>query len=125
MTETVIYLHAISPFGECCDDKSLVIIAPSPHLLIQIDDGTDIVDDVLGLSTLIVEGDMESCQGLEGSSNINFRATSDTYMYIGKVEVNKILNKIKDLFSWSWHARIVWTLVESIDDKVNRALSWE
>jgi hypothetical protein len=121
----VIYLHAIGSFGECFNYKSLVFIAPSPHLLVQIDDGTDIVYDVLGLSTLIVEGDMERCQRLEGSSYINFRATSDTYMYIGKAEVNKILNKIKDLFSWSWHARIVWTLVESINDDVDRALSWE
>jgi hypothetical protein len=41
------------------------------------------------------------------------------------VEINEILNKIKDLLSWSWHARTIWTLIESIDDNVNGALSWE
>jgi hypothetical protein len=72
-----------------------------------------------------VQGDTKGRQGLEGSSYIDFRATGDTYTYVAKTEANKILNKTKDLFSWSWHAGIVWTLVESINDNVDRALSWE
>ena len=88
-------------------------------------DRTDVLHNVLGLSTLVVKGDTEGCQGLEGSLDINFRPTSDTYMYVEKLEANKVLNKTNDLFSWSWHARIVWTLVESINNNVDRALSWE
>ena len=68
---------------------------------------------------------MERCQGLEGTSYIDLRATCDTYMYVGKMEANKVLNKTKHLFSWSWHARIVWTLVESVNDDVDGALSRE
>jgi hypothetical protein len=49
-----------------------------------------------------VEGDVERCQGFKDRSNVDFRATRDTYMYMGKVEINEILNKIKDLFSCSW-----------------------
>jgi len=74
---------------------------------------------------LVVEGDAERCQGLKDSLYIDFWATRDTYMYVRKVEVNKFLNKIKYLFSWSRHARIVWTLVESINDKVNGTSSGE
>src|SRR6266849_3502513 len=89
-----------------------------------MNDRTDIVHNVLDLSTLVVEGDTEGCQGLEGSLYINFGPTRDTYMNVGKPEINEVLNKTKDLFSWSWHARIVWTLVESINNNVDRALSW-
>jgi len=39
------------------------------------------------------------------------------------MEVIKILDKIEDLFSWSWHAGIVRALVKSINDQVNRNLS--
>src|ERR1700733_13363488 len=90
-----------------------------------MDDRTDIVHNVLGLSTLVVEGDTEGCQGLERSLYIGFRATRNTYMYVARLEASEVLNKTKDLFSWSWHARIVWTLVESINNNVDRALSWE
>jgi len=90
-----------------------------------MNDRTDIVHNVLDLSTLVVEGDTEGCQGLEGSLYINFGPTRDTYMYVAKPEINKVLNKTKDLFSWSWHARIVRTLIESVNDNVDRALSWE
>ena len=113
---TVIYLHAIGSFGECLNYENPVFLAPSMHHLIRINDGTDVVHDVLGLSTLIVEGDAKRCQGFKGCSYIDFRPTRDTYMYIWKVEVNKILNETKDLFSCGRQAGIVWTLVESIND---------
>ena len=112
----MIYLHAIGSFGECLNYETPVLLAPSLHHLIQINDGTDVFHDVLRLSALIVEGDAKRCQGFKGGSYIDFRATRDTYMDIRKVEVNKILNKTKDLFSCSWQARIIWTLVESVNN---------
>jgi hypothetical protein len=46
-------------------------------------------------------------------------------MYVAKLKANKVLKKADDLFSLSWHTKIVWTLVESINNNVDRALSWE
>jgi hypothetical protein len=34
-------------------------------------------------------------------------------------QASKILDKIEDLFSWGWHAGIVGTLVESINNEIN------
>jgi hypothetical protein len=41
------------------------------------------------------------------------------------MEANKFLDKSKDLFSCSWQARMIWALVESVDDEVNRSLNGE
>lgn len=50
-------------------------------------------------------------------------AARDTDMQIWEVEVNKIVDEIEDLFSWSWHTRVVRTLIECVHNEINRALS--
>jgi len=95
----VTYLHAFGSFGECPNYNTPVLLAPSLHHLIRTNDGIDVVHDVLGLTALMVEGDAKRCQGFKSCSYVDLRATRDTHMYIWKVEVNKVLNKTKDLFS--------------------------
>ena len=70
-----------------------------------------------------MEGYVKRCPKFKSRSYIDLRVTHDAYMYIWKVEINEILSKIKDPFWCRWHASIVWTLVEGINDKVNRTLS--
>ena len=55
------------------------------------------------------------------SLNVDFGATSDTDMQILEVQANKSLDKIENFFSWSWHAGIIGTLIESVYDQVYRA----
>ena len=68
---TATYLHAISSFRESFNYNTPVLLAPSLHHLVWINDGTDVVHDVLGLTTLIMEGDAKRCQGVEGCLSWN------------------------------------------------------
>jgi hypothetical protein len=115
-------LHSVGSLGECLDDKLPVLLAPSPHLWVRINNGIDIIHDIFLLSTLDMEGYAERCQRLKGGLYVDLGSTRDTYVEVWDAQANKILDKTEDLFSWGWHARIVGTLVECIHDEVNGAL---
>ena len=115
-------LHPIRSLGECLDHKVPILLAPSPHLLVGMNNRTDIFQDIFLLSTLIMEGHPESCQRLECSLDVDLGSTRDTYVKVWEAQTNEVVDKIEDLFSWGWHARIVGTLVKRIDDDVNGTL---
>ena len=116
-------LHPIRSLGERLDDEVPVLLAPSPHLLVGMNNRTNIFQDIFLLSTLVMEGHAESRQRLESSLYVDLGSTRDRYVKVWEAQANKIINKIKDLFSWGWQAGIVGTLVKRIHDDVNGALN--
>jgi hypothetical protein len=38
---------------------------------------------------------------------------------------NKIIHEIENFFSCSWQARTIRTLIESVHNEINGALSWK
>jgi hypothetical protein len=53
---------------------------------------------------------------------VDLRAACDTYAQIREAKVDKILHKFKNPFAGGWNARSNGTLVESINNEVDRAL---
>ena len=66
----------------------------------------------------MMEGNLERCQWLENSLYVDFGSTSDTDVQIWEAKAVKILDKIENLFSCRWQARIIGTLIESVYDQV-------
>src|SRR6266566_2215841 len=95
-----IHLHSVSSFSEGLDDKILttILLLPSPHVRfrIRVDNGPDIIHNILFLSALIVEGHSARGQTLEDISYIEFWVTSDTYMKVWNVKVDELLHKPKN-----------------------------
>src|SRR5260221_4513156 len=48
--------HATCPFGEHIDNKFFVFLSPSPHGGIGLNEGADIIIDVLPFTTFFMEG---------------------------------------------------------------------
>ena len=71
-------IHPIRSLGECLNDEVPVLLAPSPHLLVRMNNGTDIIHDVFLLSTLVMKGNAESRQRLEGRLYVDLGSTRDT-----------------------------------------------
>lgn len=61
MAWKAIHVHSVGPFGERLDDESLILFTPLLHPLVRINDQTDVIDNVLLLSVLVVEGDAVGC----------------------------------------------------------------
>ena len=93
------HVHSVGSFGERLDDESLILLTPPLQPLVRINDRTDVIDDVFLLSVLVVEGDAVGCQGIKGGSYVNFGTTCDTYVKIWEADTDKVLNKVKHLFS--------------------------
>ena len=68
-----------------------------------------------------MEGHAERCQRLEDSLYVNLGSTRDTYVQFREGKADEIVNKVEDLFSWSWQAGIVRTLVQCIQNEINGA----
>ena len=64
-------LRAVCSFGEHLDDELPVLFAPSPHLVVGINNGPDVIHDVFLLSTLFMEGYAERCQRLKKGLNVD------------------------------------------------------
>ena len=75
-------LHPVCSFGERLDDKFPVLPAPSPHLHVRRNNRSHVIDNILLLSCLIMEGHPERCQWLESSLNVDFGAAGDTDVQI-------------------------------------------
>jgi hypothetical protein len=39
--------------------------------------------------------------------------------------VDKVFNKVENLFAGRWRPNVIWTFVQSIDNDIRRDLSWE
>jgi hypothetical protein len=116
-------LHPVSSFRERLDDKLPVLLAPSPHLLVGMNNRTNIIHDIFLLSTLIMERHAESCQTPKSSLYIDLGSTCDTYVKVWEAQANEVISKIENLFSGGWQAGIVGTLVKCVHDEVNGALN--
>ena len=115
--------HAISSFGKCLDDKLPILFAPSPYLRVRIDNRTDVIHDIFLLSALVMQGHAERCQNIKDTLYVDLGPTRDANVQIWDAQANEILDKIKDLLSWSWHAGIIGTLVEGIHYDVDGDLN--
>ena len=65
----------------------------------------------------------EWLQRLEGVSNVDLGTASNTYTYVRKVQINQFINEVQDLFAGRLYPRDIRTLIESIDDYINCAVS--
>jgi hypothetical protein len=79
---TTMSLHAIGPFRKHLDNKLLVLVPPSPHVLVRVNNSADKLDNVLLLSELVMEAYAVRCrcQRLKGSSDVDFGSTSNAKM---------------------------------------------
>ena len=73
-------LHPIRSLRERLDDKVPVLFAPSPHFLVRVNHGTDIIHDVFLLSSLVMKGYAKSRQRLESRLYVDLGSTRDTYV---------------------------------------------
>ena len=71
-------LHPVSSLGDSLDDEIPVVLSPSPHLLVRTNNGSDVIYDILLLSTLIMEGHAERRQRLESGLYVDLGSTRDT-----------------------------------------------
>jgi len=116
-------IHSVRSFGERLDDKHSILLAPSAHLLVRLNNRADIIHDIFLLSGLVMEGHAERCQRLENGLYVDLGSTRDTYMQFWEAQADEIIDKIEDLFPCGWQPGIVGALVESIQNEINRALN--
>jgi hypothetical protein len=116
-------LHPVCSLGEHLDNKHSVLLAPSAYLLVRMNNRTDIIHDILLLSSLVMKRHAKRCQRLENSLYVDLGSTCDTYVQFWKAQADEIVDKIEYLFSCGWKAGIVRTLVESIQNEINGALN--
>ena len=64
-------------------------------------------------------------QVFEDGLNVMLRSTRNAYVEIRKVEVNKFIYEVEDLFSRRWNRRRDRTLVEGVHDDVSGSLCLE
>ena len=62
------------------------------------------------------------CQWLESSLNVELGTAGDADMKMWEAKVSEVLYKRKDLSTRRRDTRRVWTLVESVQDDVNRVV---
>ena len=68
-----------------------IFLPPSPHVRfrVRVDNGPDIIGNVLFLPALIMEGHLARGKRLKEISNVEFWATSDAYSKVWKAKVGK------------------------------------
>jgi len=69
-----------------------------------------------------MERDLEWLQRLKRISNVDLGTAGHAYMYIWKAQINEFINEVQDLFAGRPHPRDIRTLVESVNDDINRAV---
>ena|SRR6266702_1233060 len=111
-------LHSVRFLRQLVDDQLLLITPPSPHLIVRVNDITHVVGNILLLSTFIMKRNSTTSQWPKDIFDIDLRAASNTNMQVWKAQADKVLQKVKDIFSWGWHPR-VGTLVERVNDDIN------
>ena len=70
----------------------------------------------------VLKGNNTTSQRLEGSPDINIRAAGDTNTQGFKAQADKVLQKVKDIFSWCLHSRGVGALIECVNNDIDLPL---
>jgi hypothetical protein len=72
--------HPTSSLRERIDNEFLVFFSPSLHCPVCLDKGTDIVDDILLLTSFLVKGHAVrcGCQRVQNCPDVVLGATGDT-----------------------------------------------
>jgi hypothetical protein len=93
-----------------------IFLPPSPHVRfrVRVDNRPNIMGDVLFLSALIMQGHLARGKRLKEISYVEFRAASDTYTNIWKVEVGKFFQEPKYPISGRWNLGGVGTLIKGV-----------
>src|SRR5580658_4516885 len=87
--------------------------------------GLDVIYYVFLLPIFIMKTNLERRQRLEHHSDIHLRPASHTQMQIRKFQINKLLNQLQDLLADGWSSWKIGAFIETVDDDINLALSWQ
>ena len=85
------HVHPIGFLGERLDHQFLILLSPFAHLHVRVDDGTDVLDNVLLLPSFFVKRYSTGRQRLYNRPDVDFRATGDTYMKVREGKIDKLL----------------------------------
>src|SRR5260221_1108347 len=96
---TVASLHAIGFVRKRLNNQLLILIPPSPHVLVRVNNSTDEVGNVLLLSALVMEGYTITWryQGFQGTSDVDFRSTCDAKMESWNTQCGQFLHEFQYL----------------------------
>src|SRR6266849_4032674 len=94
--------HAVSSLRKCLNDKLPILLAPSLHLRVRIDNRPDVIHDIFLLSAFVMQGHAKRCQRLEGTSYVELGSTRDANVQIWDAQANEIFDEMEDLLPWSW-----------------------
>src|SRR6266571_1476055 len=111
-------LHSIRFFRQLLDDQLLLTTPPFPHHPVRINDIAHVVGNILHLSTFIMKRNSTTSQWPKDIFDIDLRAARNTDMQVWNAQADKVLQKVKDNFSWGWHPRGVGTLVERVNNDI-------
>ena len=92
-------LHTIGFLRVCLDDHFLVVLPPSVIIGNNSNLRSDIIGNIVLVSSLIVKGNAAVRQWLETEADIYLWPTRDTYVQIREAEINKVLYKAENAFS--------------------------
>jgi len=116
-------LHAIGSFRERLNHEVLILRPPPLHdwFRIRVDHRSDIIRNVLLLSSLVMKGYSERGKWIKDVSYVDLWPACDANMKIWKVKLDKLLDELKDTFTGRWHGA-VGTLINGVHDKVDWVL---
>ena len=88
-------IHPARSFSNYIEDQFHIVIAPSLHLPVRVDDGKDVIGNIILLFAFFMNCNSGvSRQWLENSFEVNFRPASGTYLQ--KTLANEVLYEVKD-----------------------------
>jgi hypothetical protein len=116
-------VHSVRPFSELLDNQPFILDPPLLHLFVRGHEGADVVGNNSLLHPFVLKGNRVDGQGLESSLYVDLSATGNKYMQIRnlKVQVNEVLDKVKDCLSWGGHPK-VGGLIERVHNNENWVL---
>lgn len=81
--------YPISSFRECLDYQTLIVISPSPHLCIRVNDRGEIIDNISLLSTFVMKGHSARCQRSEGTADVDLGTRLVEFMDLLEYDENR------------------------------------
>ena len=111
--------HPIGSLGERFNDQILIPVSPFSHPRVRVDDRGNILDDVLFLPSFVMNGHSKRRQRLESVSDIDFRATCNTYVKSREGKSDKPFHEAQDQVPRRWHPKSIGTLVDRVHNNVD------